>query len=545
MKRLFTSAVAIASALSLPFLATAETKACRAPNGVQYNPEEIFDPAYSMCYPTHRGECPLEGSVCENHALVKLANYDSPDGQDLIYSPHRGLWGQLYGSLDPEYTVAPGQNTDDAFRLITSFATKYSRNAQGRDYGAFLRGQIVELDMTTNGDDVQTTPGILVDHYVTTANTIQGTLNDYLVTLDDQALGKDRSLLHRRDFSASTMTLSETPVGSVTQSAIVRQQGFGLIAFHDIKSRRGDIQCQVFKIDPNDANYSKYNCRFNEPALAAEQELRAQILSVRAMREAGGGIHIVMKTTATYDDMLNAFMRIGKQTREQADFEMRRYMWQPHPKGKGGVQSYVQYIHDWLVNVPRSVEAWETNIYFAEDETNRAFCVQSYDPDVKPYGKITTKYVSGGSDGCIHGPYVNLLDYIRQNTGNPDYFGFSEEQKQQRLISGNRANLWLLDTSAAVGTSDRMYRWQMLGSERTYNMSDIVRYLSYPYVSYQIINADRLDVVYQAIEKGMYPRDPGDVSARRAMRDVHIPAMSEEERAAGREKAERRADDAR
>ncbi len=531
-----------AAALSLPCAAETSAGSCRAPNDVWYNPEEIFDPAYTACFPT-QGECPPEGSVCENHALVKLANYNSPDGQDLIYSPHRGLWGQTYGSLDPEFEEAPGQNTDDAIRLISSFATKYRRNAQGRDYGKFLRGQIVELDMTTNGDDVQSVPGVIVDHYVTTANTVQGTLNDYLVKLDDRALGQNRNKLDRRDFSASPMMLSQTPVAKVTREAIVREPGVGLIAFHDIKARRGDIQCQVFKIGPQDPAYRKYNCRFNESGISTEQELQAQILSVRAMREAGGQQHIVMKTTATYDEMVGAFMRFGDLTAEQAKSEMRLYMWQPHPKGKGGVEAYVQYVHDWLVNIPRSVEAWETNIYFTEDETNRSFCVTAYDADVKPYGKISTKYTSQGDEGCIYGPYVNFLDYIRQNTGNPDYFGFTEIQKKQRLISGNRANLWLLDTSAAIGTSDRMYRWQMLGSEKTYNMSDIVKYLSYPYVSYQIINADRLDVVYQAINKGMYPRYPNDGSENLGMYEARPSELSETERTMARQAAERRAEE--
>ena len=340
-----------------------------------------------------------------------------------------------------------------------------------------------------------------MDHYVTTANTVQGTLNDYLVKLDDRALGQNRNKLDRRDFSASPMMLSQTPVAKVTREAIVREPGVGLIAFHDIKARRGDIQCQVFKIGPQDPAYRKYNCRFNESGISTEQELQAQILSVRAMREAGGQQHIVMKTTATYDEMVGAFMRFGDLTAEQAKSEMR------------------------------------------EDETNRSFCVTAYDADVKPYGKISTKYTSQGDEGCIYGPYVNFLDYIRQNTGNPDYFGFTEIQKKQRLISGNRANLWLLDTSAAIGPSDRMYRWQMLGSEKTYNMSDIVKYLSYPYVSYQIINADRLDVVYQAINKGMYPRYPNDGSENLGMYEARPSELSETERTMARQAAERRAEE--
>ena len=90
MKRILTSMFVSAAALSLPCAAETSAGSCRAPNDVWYNPEEIFDPAYTACFPT-QGECPPEGSVCENHALVKLANYNSPDGQDLIYSPHRGL----------------------------------------------------------------------------------------------------------------------------------------------------------------------------------------------------------------------------------------------------------------------------------------------------------------------------------------------------------------------------------------------------------------------------------------------------------------------
>lgn len=227
---------------------------------------------------------------------------------------------------------------------------------------------------------------------------------------------------------------------------------------------------------------------------------------------------------------------------------MKRYMWQPHPKGSGGVGSYVQYIHEWLVTVPRSIQAWEMNIYYTDDATNRPFCVTRYTgPDAKfPLGHVEIKPVQSVHDkvGCAYGPYYNMLDYVRQNTGNPKYFGFPPALLKEGPISGNRANLWLLDTSSAAGTSDREYRWQMLGSEPTYNMSDAVRYLSYPYVAYQILNADRLDVVQQVIGGRMYQRwGPNGPEARvptRAASDTEADAV---QRSAGRAAAEARHED--
>lgn len=526
MRRLYFGVAVTAAVCLQPYTSSAQTKTCRADNGVMYDARQIFDEGYIPCYPTHQGECPPQGSVCANHALVKLANYSSSSGQDLIYSPHRGLWGQTYGSRDEQFTSPPGQNTNQAFQLITSFAVRHNTNAQGRPYGNFLRGQIVELDMVTNGNDVQAKPGVVVDHYVTTDNAVQGTLNEYVTSISDIALTTRHDNLQKRDFSASPMRLSDTPVSLVTKSSVLRpdRPGFGLIAFHDIKARRGDIQCQVFKLQPNTPDYEKYRCKYNEELTSKEEELRAEVLSVRAMSAAGGGSNVVMKTTASYDEMVAAFAKYGNETVDEAKREIRRYQWQPHPKGTKGnpdetIGSWVNYIHGWLVNVPRSVEAWETNIYYRTDLTNQRFCVTSYDPNAKPYGRISVKLVSSGSDGCAYGPYVNILDYIRQNTGNPNYFGFTEDQKKQGLISGNRANLWLLDTSAPAGTSDREYRWQMLGSDPKYNMSDIVRSLSYPYLAYQIITADRLDVVYEAINKGLYPKSPlveGDRRSRAA-----------------------------
>lgn len=529
MPRMFIGLICTA-VLAIPVLATPQTRPvktpevspaslasaapqCRIPgSAIRFNPAEIFDRNHG-CYPKDGG-CPAEGSVCMNHAIIKMADYNAPSGQDLIYSPHRGLWGQNYGSTDPDFVgkPAPGQNTNDAFKLIWSFTDdpRYRHNVQGRDYGSFLRGQLVELDMTTTGDDirVQEQPNVIVDHYLTTDNTSGGTLNEYLTLISDAMLANWPGTMQRRDFTASPMKMKDTPVAKVTKDVIVQPGGRGLVTFHDIKARRGDMQCQVFGLTPKSPLYDRYNCGFNDPQKSTEQELRAQVLSARAMASAGGSTHVVIKTTATYDDMVQAFMRYGKLGRDQAKAEMRRYMWQPHPTGD--IQAYVQYMHDWLVNGARSVEAWEFNIRFADDKTNQRFCVTSYDPRSWPYGKITTRTLPAKDDGqdCQFGPYVNMLDYIRLNMGNPDYFGFTEAQKKERLISGNRANLWLLDTAAPIGTSDRYYRWQMLGSERTYNMSDIVRYLSYPYVTYQIINADRLDVVHQAIEKGLYPSHP-------------------------------------
>jgi hypothetical protein len=217
----------------------------------------------------------------------------------------------------------------------------------------------------------------------------------------------------------------------------------------------------------------------------------------------GGQKNIVVKTSGTFDEIKSVFTLSA----------MRRVLWQPHPGQSNTVQETVQYIHDWLVNVPKSINAWEMNIYFEDDEPNKLFCVTDYigpsqSGSEYPYGRIDTRYVSSMQDtsGCAYGPYQNMLDYLRVNTGNPQYFGFTQEQKDaNNLISGNRANLWLLTTAAPVGTSDRYYRWQMLGSDPTYNMSDPVRYFSYPYVMYQILNGDRMEAVRQALELELFP----------------------------------------
>lgn len=505
--------LALLAAFSLqPYTALAgDGMVCVAENGVEYDPAEIFDPAFE-CYRRTREECPPQNSICANHALVKLGDYDALSHQDLLYSAHRGLWGQTYGASG--YATPPGQNTIDAFRLIHWF--NWNReNIQGRDYGDFLRGRLVELDMTTNGDTSQAAPGVVVDHYVTTANTARGDLNTYLVDVTDAELGRLSShMLENRDFSASGMALSQTPVATVTEAAIREYHDVdfenvrtGLIAFHDIKARRGDIQCQVFELTPSDPAFDRHRCRFSAPDVAAALQFEAEVRSAEAMSAALGAVNTVVKTTATFDQMVAAYQRVLDLPRDAAIARMRTVMWQPHPKGPR-IEGHVQYVHDWLRNIPRSVAAWETNIFFLEDETNRAFCIASYRPDEGAYGRITTRYVSSMSDtaDCIHGPYMNILDYFRQETGNAAYFGFTEAERSQKLISGNRANLWLLETASAIGTADREYRWQMLGSDPTYNMSDIIRYLSYPYVAYQILNADRLDVVYQAITGGMYPR---------------------------------------
>lgn len=517
MKVLSLLAAITAAAALQPYSANAQEKACKAENGVLYNPQKLFDPEYE-CYPAQPTDCPDAGTVCANHALVKLANYEGDgktpnDYQDLIYSPHRGLWGQAYGSVDPAFKTPPAQNTNQAFDLVTSFVTRHPVNFDDVNYGAFLRGRLVELDITVSGDDV---PGraqdVLVDHYVTTANTVQGDLNTYLASMSRQAIAASNAKLENRDFSASPMALSETPVASVTRKAIVDSADprFGLIAYHDIKTRRGDIQCQTSMIAKGTPQYERYHCQFNEPDVAEQEQFNAQIRSADEMYSAKGGKNVVIKTTATFSEMLASIMIYYRVSHEGGLEIMKRYMWQPHPKGAGGAGAYVQYIHEWLVSVPRSVQAWEMNIYYTEDATNLPFCVTRYTGPGQehPLGHVETKRVRSVTDkaGCRYGPYYNMLDYLRQNTGNPKYFGFPPEVLAEGPISGNRANLWLLDTASAAGTSDREYRWQILGSDAKYNMSDPIRYLAYPYVAYQILNADRLDTVKQAIDGGMYQK---------------------------------------
>ncbi|PCI53787.1 MAG: hypothetical protein COB36_11745 [Alphaproteobacteria bacterium] len=488
--------------------AWADDKACTAANGVKYNPWEIFDSNYA-CYQASSNfsssSCPAVGTVCSNHALMKLADYESEDYQDLLFTPHRGLWGSTYGSLDPTYDSAsevPGQNTIAAFNLVKSFTDNYPKNKEGKNYGAFLRGKIIEIDATSFGDDVSTAAGI-ISHYLTTDNTDTGSINQYLVdmTSDDINSAGD---LEKRDFSSSTTKLSEMLTANVTSEAFVDSgdPNNGLIALIDTKSRRGDLQCQVFDIESTNSSYGTYNCKYNEDPDKTTVKNDTDLLVANEIYDAGGDKNLVIKTSASYQEITNTF---------SAD-EITKFMWQPHPAET--IEKYVQYIHDWLVNVPRSVAAWEMNIYYEGDQTNQMFCVTGYNSaasDDFPYGQITVQNVSSMNDdtGCLNGPYINMLDYLRVNTGNPDYFGFTKEQKAEVLISGNRANLWIISTSASIGTSDRYYRWQALGGDPEYNMSDPVRYLSYPYVAYQIFTSDRMEAVRQAIESGLFVKYGG------------------------------------
>lgn len=315
MKVLSLLAAMIAAAALQPYSAHAQDKACRAENGVRYSPQKIFDPEYE-CYPQLPTECPEPASVCANHALVKLANYDGEgkapnDYQDLIYSPHRGLWGQAYGSVDAAFKTPPAQNTNDAFALVTSFATQHPVNFDDVNYGAFLRGRLVELDITVSGGNGRgTEQDVLVDHYVTTANTVQGNLNHYLASMSREAVARSTANLEKRDFSSSRMTLGETPVRFVTREAIVDRQNpqFGLIAYHDIKTRRGDIQCQTSNLKPGTPEYERHHCKFNEPATADHEQIIAQIRSAEEMYNAGGGKNVVVKTTARYAEMLSSIM---------------------------------------------------------------------------------------------------------------------------------------------------------------------------------------------------------------------------------------------
>lgn len=489
--------------------------ACTTTNGMGYEPSELFDPKHA-CYAPPESECPPPNSVCDNLALTKLANYKSQNQWDLLFSPHRGLWGSTYGvkARGSTFDLPPGQNTYEAFALAKAFTDpehpEYGTNKEGRDYGQFLRGRLVEVDVTTFGDDVTSTPIAIVDHYLTTDNTVSGSINDYTVDMTSNQFETFTGRLERRDFSDSNSALRAMRVGDVTRAAIMdKDPAYGSIAFLDVKARRGKIQCQTSAIQPGTPDYDTYKCKYNDPAEAFNQSMIALKLAAEAMYDAGGTRNVALKASATYDQAVQYFGRgnIGK------------YMWQPHYTGKKDFGLLVQYIHEWLYNAPKSVIAWEMNIYWAEDYTNQPFCVTEFipaGPNVKeyPYGQVVVKSMSTPTSACKYGFYVNMLHYVAVNTGNPKYFGFTAQQKAQHLISGNRANTWLLDTAAAIGTSDREYRWQMLGSERTYDMSDAVKSLNYPFAAYQIVTGDRLGDLYQVWKKDFYLHTPLNDAAK-------------------------------
>lgn len=494
------AAVLAGAALATAPAALAATT-CTTSNGMVYQPSNLFDPAHA-CYAPPEGECPPPNSVCANLALTKLANYDSKNQWDLLFSPHRGLWGSTYGADD--FAQPPGQNTVAAFNLAKSFTDPAhpgnTINKEGRNYGLFLRGRLIEVDVTTFGDDVMAQPVAIVNHYLTTDNTVSGSINDYTVDMTSAQFDAFDGYLERRDFSNSDSALKTMRVGEVTRVAIMdRDPAYGAIAFLDVKARRGKLQCQTSAIQPGTPDYDTYKCKYNEPAEAFNQSMIALRLAAEAMYDAGGTRNVALKASATYDQAVLHFGRgnIGK------------YMWQPHYTGKKDVGLLVQYIHDWLYNAPKSVIAWEMNIYWAGDYTNQPFCVTDFipaGPNLKdyPYGQVVVKSISEPTSACKYGFYINMLHYVAVNTGNPKYFGFTDKQKTEHLISGNRANTWLLDTAAAIGTSDREYRWQMLGSEQTYDMSDAVKSLNYPFAAYQIVTGDRLGDAYQVWKKDFY-----------------------------------------
>lgn len=498
------SGPAVSAALLMTATAATAGPVCQTPNGMIYDGSNLFDEAHA-CWVAPSDPCPPPNSVCANIALTKLANYQSKTQWDLLFSPHRGLWGSTYGTREPAIKKPPGQNTLEAFRLAKSFTDTahpaYAINTEGRNYGEFLRGRLIEVDVTTYGDDVMPQPLPIVDHYLTTDNTVLGSLNDSTVDMTSaQFFGFD-GFLERRDFSNSESLLRDMPVEAVTRSVIMdADPRFGAIAFLDVKARRGKMQCQTANLQAGTPEYEKYKCKYNEPSEAFNQSMIALRLAADAMYKAGGTRNVVLKAPATYDQAVEYFghTNIGK------------YMWQPHYVGRKDVGLLVQYIHDWLYNVPKSVIAWEMNIYWDGDYTNQSFCVTDFIPadhskPQYPYGQVVVKMVDQRTADCKYGFYVNMLYYVAVNTGNPDYFGFTPQQREQRLISGNRANMWLLDTAAAIGTSDREYRWQMLGSERTYDMSDALKLLNYPYAAYQILTGDRLGDVYQVWAKDHYP----------------------------------------
>lgn len=485
------------------------TPLCETPNGMFYDGSNLFDPAHA-CYVAPHDLCPPPNSACANMALAKLANYKSQTQWDLLFAPHRGLWGSTYATKDTAISKPPGQNTGDAFKLAKSFTdTKdnpyepppFGINKQGRNYGQFLRGRLIEVDVTTYGDDVLPQPLPIVDHYLTTDNTVLGSINDYTVDLTAQQFHSFDGYLERRDFSNSESLLRDMSVEAVTRAVIVdKDPRFGAIAFLDVKARRGKIQCQTYNLQPGTPEYEEYKCKYGERSEQFNQSMIALKLAAEAMYDAGGTRNIVLKTPSTYDQTVHYFGidNIGK------------YMWQPHFTGAKQVGLLVQYIHDWLYNAPKSVLAWEMNIYWDGDYTNQSFCVTDFipaghSPADYPYGQVVVKLAKQQTPECKYGFYINMLHYVAANTGNPDYFGFTPEQKQQHLISGNRANMWLLDTASAAGTSDREYRWQMLGSERTYDMSDAMKSLNYPYAAYQILTGDRLGDAYQVWVNDLYP----------------------------------------
>ena len=530
-----TGLCSIASWLASPVVASAQEpadndKPCFTYKGdaeeVAYNPQYIFSRAHA-CYPGAANECPAKGSLCAHHARVKLGNYDTTRYQDVLYSPHRGIWGSTYGSKDPAFTLPPAQNTIEALNLVTSYATEFPKNVDGDDYGAMLSERLVEIDITNYGDLTKDDNGVILSHYVTSANTNIGSLNQYLVNMTSDDIAAYKGYMERRDFSPSKELLSELTLDNVTRQAIMDADApdeTGNIVFLDIKIFTGKIPCQNGSIHPGmdnyDIIYARNGCAYGEEEKKATQKNRTDLQSAQEIYNAGGKKNIVIKTASWYSDVVAAAEEFYDVDEQDAVQQMKKFLWQPHPSTKTPtkdpsykIQQKVQYIHDWLVNVPKAVEAWEISMISDMDSNTMRFCVTEYIPpdssgEDYPYGQVVTRLVGSMKDnaGCLNGPYQNILDYIRVNTGNPNYFGFTDTQKSQNLYSGNRANMWILTTASPVGTSDRFYRWQMLGMEPTYYRADPVYMLNIPYAAYAIWTADRLDAMYQAVEKGIFPK---------------------------------------
>lgn len=487
--------------------AGAADEACIAENGVAYSVAEIFPPRHA-CASAYANSCPKLGSICANIALFKLANYQSETYQDLLFTPHRGTWGSTFGSKDPGHNTAPAQNTIAAVDLATSFATAYSVNKEGKNYKSVLRGRGQELDVTTIGNNTSDGPMAIMNHYMTTADTVTGTLYDYLMNWSWARFDSFDGKIENRDFSESNYTLRGSSLAFVTDDYIDP----GVLAFLDVKAIRGTINCQTENLQPGTPAYEANNCKYNTKPYSTQIDLATQRLAAETVYTSGGEENVVIKSHATYDEARQAF-----------GDTLEAYMWQPHVQKSMGPEKAVQYIHDWLVNAPRSVIAWEMNIYAPGDPTtDTPFCVTEYIPPGSappeyPYGQVKVEVNPSSPAMCMEvagGVMENMLDYLRHNTGNPDYFGFDQKMRSQGLYSGNRANLWLMETIAPAGTADRYYRWQMLGSDETYTLADPVKTVHYPYAAYAILTGDRMESVRQILEKKLYPRWGGPDDAK-------------------------------
>lgn len=500
---------------------------CTTQNGMTYNPAKAFHPNHP-CYPSgSSATCPERGSVCDNIALVKFANPNTSDNQDLLYSPHRGVWGSTYATTDPSITQPPAENTPQALDLATAFATNYPTNKEGKNYSAIMRARNVELDITTYGNNA-TTPGepgtAFLSHYLTLGDTVNGTLNTYLVDLTEAQLKAVTNKVLRRDLLPGLTTLGQHTFSQVVPESVVDKtnSAFGLLTFFDIKARQGKLQCQTEYITSSQTTaYNTYDCKYSDPnamdpddpTMTVGQRAKANtdINAALQFKSLNAQKNVVIKTNFTYAQVVNNFKIYTKNFKNAG--EPTDYLWQVHPSRTMTVQQSVQYIHDWMANIPRSVITWEMLVYEPNSPTNLRFCVTNYSATAtqqNPYGTVTVAMETDADFplSCKYGPYQNLFDYVSREMGNPDYFGYTQAQKQNGVVSSNRANNWALTPMSVAGTADRYPRWQYLGSDSNYQLSDQVFQLSVPTLAKQMVTGDRMETVRQIVAAKAYQKSP-------------------------------------